>query len=338
MHIFLSLFALFLFAVIYMVFNFCAVIFCMRRGLALWRSLATPARRHLHKQLQALTSARIWTTVALHIGGSLTLLFFLCQPLTPIITVSLLLCYVCLVSALTLSLLGQMPYFRSLWNDAAVRIGLLVLPILLGYLARQYAGEWVSELLGTSAVNAGGALFAATAFMLSLVAAILLGAAAVMFELALGVTAWIHSYRKGGGWARWISLSCLAASSFFVTLLAAYAAALLPGSRLGNVTLATIAFEFDATPAGHCVLSDSERPLTRGSVPILKALHLATSQERALLVQRSPALFSPFVLRDLRREEGDTRVVHVVRVADCYVPKPQSADRAASGVLPPVIR
>ena len=214
--------------------------------------------------------------------------------------VSFLLGYVFFVSALTLSLLAQFPYFRKASNDVIVKLCLVALPVFFGFIARGYASSWVGEITGVSASNGGSAVFAATAFLLCLVAAALLAISALVFELAMLIPLVVSG--KRGSYK--VGLMLLAAGSFVGTYGAAYAAIQLPSSRLGNLLLAAVVYEFDAGPAMHCDLSKEEKSIATGDEPFLKALYLSTSQEKALLVKRGPTLFRPVVLRNLKANDA----------------------------------
>ena len=76
--------------------------------------------------------------------------------------------------------------------------------------------------------------------------------------------------------------------------------------------------EFDAAPAQPCNLKGPETQLASGEEPFLRALHLASSQERALLIQREPTLFRPFVLARLTTEQAKQKRVKQVRMAECF--------------------
>lgn len=329
---FLALCALSLVAIGYVSLNVVAARFLIRHGAALLRSVATPFRRRLRVQLQAITALRIWSTVALHIGCGVALVMMLREPMSLFGLASLLLGYIFIVSTVTLSLLFQIPFLRSLWNDVVVKLGLLVVPIYFGFVAKGYAATWVEELLGTSSANAGYALFAAASFLLCVIVATLLAVAALLSEAALILTPLGRG--AGGSSAKRVGLGILAASSFVATMLGAYAAAALPASRTGNVLLAAIAFEFDASPAGHCELDASEQLLAAGPEPVLKALHLASSQERALLVQRSPSLFRQARLSDLRNAASDDRQLRLGRVAECYKSRPPLVETSTTASSP----
>ncbi len=89
------------------------------------------------------------------------------------------------MSALTLSLLVQFPFIKKLWGDAMVKLAILALPIYLAFVARGTAASWMGDLLGTGAVNTGSAFFAATTFLLCLIAGTLLAIAALISEVAI---------------------------------------------------------------------------------------------------------------------------------------------------------
>jgi hypothetical protein len=57
-------------------------------------------------------------------------------------------------------------------------------------------------------------------------------------------------------------------------------------------------------------------------VPKLKAVMLATSQEKAVLVRRSPHLFDPVVMSSLAKE--DDRALVVERPISCFEVTPSN--------------
>lgn len=314
----IGLVALLVFAIAYAALNAFAVWLLMRHGPAAFRQASDSLRRFSRTQLSALSPLRIWVTVALQFSGAAAFFLFIREPLSLLTLASLLLGYAFFVSALTLSLLAQLPYVRSLWHDALVKLGLIALPIYFGFIAKGYANQWVGELSGASATNSGSALFAATAFLLCLVAAVLLFLAASLFELLLLFAPMVQSRRSHAK----VGLSLLALCSFIGTWAAGEAVLQLPSSRLGNLLLSAVVFEFDAGPANFCDLTPHEKALAVRGEPFIKALYLSSSQERAVLLKRGPALFRPVVLRELK--VGDkASYLQQVRVTDCFKPQPQ---------------
>lgn len=271
-------------------------------------------------QLRAVSTLRIWTTLICHLGGLLGFWWLVRQPLSLLALALLLLGYIFFSAVLTLSLLAQLPLCKRLWAGPVLKLGLVALPTVVAFLANAYAGLWLGELLGASAVNASISLFAATVFLWCLLAAIMLALAALAFEIAALSVLGGNSQSTSG--ARRLGLVLLLLFSFVSTYLGARTATELPSGRLGSVLLAASVFEFDAAPAEYCELSPQERALARRHEPHLKALFLAGNHDKALLVQRSAALFRPLVLAEMAPAERSSRTLQVIRVAACYQVQP----------------
>ena len=321
----IGLAGLFVFAMAYTALNAFAVLLAIRHAPSAFRHAFFSLRRFSRRQLLALSPVRIWATVAFQFGGAVAFFLFIREPLSLLALASLLLGYAFFVSALTLSLLLQLPYVRSLWHDTLLKLSLIALPVYLGFIAKGYANQWVGELTGVSAVNSGGALFAATSFLLCLVAGVLLLLAASLFEFLL---LWGPMVRSRRGHAK-VGLFLLALCGFIGTWGAGHAVLQLPSSRLGNLLLAAVVFEFDAGPANFWEWTPDERSLAMRAEPFIKALYLTSSQERAVLVKRGPALFRPVVLRDLKAG-NTTSHLQQLRIVECFkMPAPRNADSSA---------
>lgn len=275
-------------------------------------------KRFLRVEARALSTTRIWATIALHLAAMLFFAYNVLQPLSLLAVGTLLLGFSFMVSAATLSLLKQLPSVQRLWNDTIVRIALLAFPAYFVFVARGYANVWVGELLGVSASNASSALFAATVFLLCIVPSLLLLIATLGFEVAVMVVPSASPKNSG----KRVSLMVLLGVSLIAVLAANQAAIQPPSSRVGSRLLAAIAFEFDAAPANHCELTDDERRQVERDEPFIKALFLSTSQDRALLVKRAPALFRPVVLRDLESMDAKALLIPI-RVVECFKPQPE---------------
>lgn len=275
-------------------------------------------KRFLRVEARALSQNRIWATAGLHVAAMLLFAYIVLQPLSLLALSSLLFGFSFMVSATTLSLLKQLPCVQKLWADVIVRIALLAFPAYFAFVARGYANVWVGELLGVSAANASSALFAATVFLLCVVPAMLLLAAVLLFELALMVVPSALPKKSN----KKVGLLVLFGTSLFA-LLAAHETARQPfSSRVGNRLIAAIAFEFDAAPANRCELQDDERPQVERDEPFIKALHLSTNQDRALLIKRGPALFRPVVLRDLETMNVKA-LLEPIRMVECFKLPPE---------------
>lgn len=318
----IALLGLALAAACYVCLNAIVVGWLMRGVLPLFKLLLrlrkSRLKRFLRVEARTLSPARIWTTVSLHLAAMLLFLYVVLQPLSLLALATLLFGFSFMVSATTLSLLKQLPAMQRLWGDVIVKISLMAFPAYFAFVARGYANVWVGELLGVSASNASSALFAATVFLLCLVASLLLLTAVLPFELALMVvpSALPKKSNKRGG------LMVLLGISLFALVAAHLAASQPPSSRVGSRLLAAIAFEFDAAPANRCELTGDERRQVERDEPFIKALYLSTTQDRALLVKRGPALFRPVVLRNM--ETMDSKVLLTpIRVVECFKPQPE---------------
>lgn len=282
-------------------------------------------KRFLRVEVRALSSARIWTTVALHLAAMLLFAYIVLQPLSLLALTTLLFGFSFMVSATTLSLLKQLPCVQRLWGDVIVRISLLAFPAYFAFVARGYANVWVGELLGVSAANASSALFAATVFLLCVVASLLLLTAVLPFELALMVVPSALPKKSN----KKVGLMVLLGTSLIALVAAHLAAMQPPSSRVGSRLISAIAFEFDAAPANHCELSGEERRLVERNEPFIKALYLSTDQDRAILVKRGPALFRSVVLRDLQAMDVKA-LLEPTRVVECFKLSPAPPDGASS--------
>lgn len=270
-------------------------------------------KRFLRVEVRALSTTRIWATIALHLVAMLVFAYTVLQPLSLLAVATLLLGFSFVVSAATLSLLKRLPSAQRLWEDPIVRIALLALPAYLVFVARGYANVWVGDLLGVSATNASSALLAATVFLLCLVPSLLLLVTTLALEVAVMVVPSAlprHSGKK-------VALTILLGISFLAMLAAHEAASQPPSSRVGSRLLAAIVFEFDAAPANRCELTPDERRHVERDEPFIKALYLSTTQDRALLVKRGPALFRPVVLRDLKAMDVKA-LLEPIRVVECF--------------------
>lgn len=303
-------------------------------------------RDGIQSQIKAIGQFRIWFTISLHTAAAVAL-FTLLLSRVSILTLTLsLFCYVIFVCGLAASTLIAVPALRKLLEDPFFKIVVAIIPIVGGYVARGYAQLWVGEVLGTSAANVPMTLLAATAFMTLLEVGIALLAMTVVFEILYLIAEVTRTSPPRPAHARpwrtlvfrWhplsqgdpdrlrmreqlqnIGLGLLCLFSFAACLLGSKAAFALPTSGLGSAMLHAIAFEFDAGPAGYCQLKDDfERQHAQGSQPFLKAIPLASSQEKALLVWRQPALFREIKLSELSSEAPDSRRMQLRRVEKCY--------------------
>lgn len=319
----LLLLALLLFAFIYIVLNVGLAQLLIKKGRQISQSLITSLERFWWKNFQALSTTRIWAIVLLNVGGIATVFHLQSQPLSPLVLATALLGYVFYISIVTLLLLVKLPFFVKLWQEPAVKVCILTLPILSGFFVKGYAGLWIGEVLGVNATNTGYTLLAATAFLLCGLYTIPLAIAMFLFESLLILSPIAGDSR--GSRAKKVGTYLLLVSGFCVTYIGIQISPQFSLSKLGNPLLAATAFELDASPATHCELTKEQRALTQSDAPIVKALHLSTSQERAVLLQRSPSLFLPIVWHDFVKEPPGTRRVDTIAVTGCYLYPPTTA-------------
>jgi hypothetical protein len=282
--------------------------------------LCTPAYIDAKKRLRAMgrsqskhvSNARVWMTVFAQVLATCLFFHLIHRPLELFWLAAMLFGYTFFVAAVTLSFLMRLPLVRKLWSDVATKVAILAVPIYLLYVSKGYAGIWVGEIVGVSAVNAPSAHFAGSVMLLCVVAAFMLMLLCVAFELALVLA--LTAPKINSKWWGFVFLF----GAGFVSLLFAYQAiAQLPSSRLGNRLLAAIVFEFDAAPAHFCALTVEERALADRPEPIIQALYLSSSQESALLIKRFSPLFRPVVISQLTTADVRT-MLQPLRVVDCF--------------------
>jgi hypothetical protein len=319
MHLFIQLVGLLavtLVGGVYIALNIRVARFLDRYGPIFWHKVVQPMGRRGQRQLRGLSSLRIWCAIAVQVIALALFWWFILSPQSLLSLTVGLTAYVLLIGALDISLMAQLPIVSHLWRDPAVRVIVLAGPVVLLYPARGYAAMWVGQVVGVGASNAPAALVAATGLVLSLYAAFALGITSLLFEAAMVLAPTVRLDRP----RRWRSggLLVLAVTSFLANILATKAAAELTSSRISGPLISAIAFEFDAATALPCKLEGREPDLAKGGEPFLRALHLASSQEKAILIQREPSLFRDFVLRDLKPEQAAEKRVRRVRMVDCY--------------------
>lgn len=344
------------FVPLYLIGNLLLVAWIRRRGRGWFRA----AKLFALRQVRPLTATRIRITSLGHVLAFAVLAIGLKQHLEIVELALLLLAYVAVVAALALSLLAQMPVFKRVWSDVFARILLLGAPVVFAYLTKGYSQMWLDETLTFGSDNAPMARIAGIIMMGGLGAAIFFLMFAILFEFAVIFIPLLPARRRGEvsspvatpkasvrsmlwalfsskldvrspehrewtGTARSLGMVTLFACSFLGCLSAVQASLAPFRSGFGKVVLATIAFDFDAAPAGHCGLNKDERRDADGDQPKLKALMLSTSQEKAILLTRAPHLFDPVLLSVLGKETD--RKLTVGRQVSCFaVPQAASGD------------
>lgn len=317
--------------------------------VAAWALRSFPRRwrkfvRLMSKQLAALSDARIWTTVFLQISAAGCFVAALSSSLAIMWLVLVHIGYVFFVSALTLSLLAAMPVVRSLWGDVFFKSAVFVAPVVMLFIAKGHAALWVGEQFGVSAANLPMTHTLATCFLLLVVVAVVLSAAALLFEclllyatqkppsarvapgsrsfLALSTSTRVVRRKADRdrlhGVSRFLGIVLLTGISFAACYFGFNAVVSLVGNRVAAAALAATAFDFDAGPATQCELSDAERLLASASEPMLKALFLASAQEKALLVRRDKGLFDPIMMGKPHPDWEERVKLTPIRVVECY--------------------
>ncbi|MDA8445191.1 hypothetical protein [Paracidovorax valerianellae] len=297
-------------------------------------------------QLHTLSVARIWTTVFMHAFAIAILFYFLFIPLDIIWITLLLLGYAFFVSALTLSLLVKLPFLRQLWEDAFFKIGLLAIPIPMLYLSKGYAALWIGEILEISAANVPMAHFAATSFFLLFAMALALSFTALIFEFSFVLSMLpkkgvhlrekeistfrllfsLRLYRRRSERIRVrmaqrkVGIFLLSFASFFGCWSGFNAAAAIAPGHLSRIVVSAIIFEFDAAPANRCALTPEERLKVQRDEPLVKALFLAGTQDKAILTERQKNLFMPIQFKGFRTRAETERGLSLQRTVVCHVP------------------
>ncbi|GKS95050.1 hypothetical protein [Acidovorax sp. SUPP2825] len=313
----------------------------------LWRNKTTATRKLLTSfanQLHALSVARIWTTVIMHVIAIAVLFYFISIPLDIIWITLLLLGYAFFVSTLTLSLLVKLPFLRQLWEDTFFKIGLLAIPVPLHYLSKGYAALWIGEILGISAANVPMAHVAATSFFLLLAVALALSLTALIFEVSLFLSMLqkqgvrlpeketstffllfsLRPYRRRSERIRVrmaqrkVGIFLLSFASFFGCWAGFNAAASIAPGQLSRIVVSAIVFEFDAAPANRCALTPAERLKVQRDEPLVKALFLAGTQDKAILAERQKNLFKPIQFKGFRARAEEERGLSLQRTVACH--------------------
>ncbi|MBR8652973.1 hypothetical protein KDH83_06560 [Achromobacter sp. Marseille-Q0513] len=294
----------------------------------------------LMRRLEPISAARSFTFSGLYSLGLLGLAISIRVHLDVMVISLLLTGYIVAVAALSASLIAKLLDSGRIWGNAATKICLFVVPIVVTYLAKGYGAWWVGEILGADARNAPMAHAAATGFLMVACVAMALTLVALAVEVilicALGalnagektsvIGAWkilriprkhrdwrgrIYLQKEAKKWGVWLLLLCT-----FTSCLAAFNASTWIFTRFGKIVLSAAVFEFDAAPAGRCVLMANEKTLSEFSV--LKTLFVSGQQEKAILLERGGNLLEPVALKKLKDEVPDTRTLKMGRVAACY--------------------
>lgn len=288
-----------------------------------WVRFVLPAHRSFVDQLYALPRSKVHAAVGLQLLALAGFAFSIWHPLNWLVLVSLVLGFCLFYVALAVSILSLMPVVRRWWDDPGRRVLSWGVPLFALFVAKATGGARVQELFDTGASNLPYTWVAATISLLCLVSSVGLTVVSVILDLAL-FAFWLGERKQ----LQRSDLHALFAVSVVTTLTAGFSLIQLPAQRFGDVMLHAVAFEFDAAPARYCELSAEEA--LKGTHGLLKVLPLSTAQDKALLIERSPALLDDVVLRQLGRTDTATREVKVLRPVECYKPKVACDGSAAS--------
>lgn len=325
-----------------------------------WRNPKKPFKRLVQIEVDSLTLTRLWMTIVGHVLAGAMLIYNLFQPLEIITLAVTLLAHAVIVGGLTLSLLFAVPVIRRLWEEPLVKITLLAVPIPVAYLSKGYAQLWVSDLLGMAAANVPMTLLAATCFAACLGVGLLLTGTATAMQVLFMFSSFSESsvpkapngrpmlqlllrtqplssndqdLLRVRAFSKSLAMGLVVAFSLLSCVLASKAVFSLSTTPFGSAALSAIAFEFDAASAARCELKDrGESVAAEGDEPFLKAIPLASSQERAVLVWRQPALFRPLRLRDIGSEDQTMRRMAQLRIEKCYLTAAEKAEAAEKAV------
>lgn len=283
--------------------------------LRVWSELINKLRVFVDEQLSTVTPRKIRTLVFVQLGAASLLVWLLTSSQHLLSLTAGLIGYVLIVCAAAVSLLSSFPVIRKVATDPSWRLIGWAIPIAAIFVARGYGSGWVGEIIGASPANAPSAVFAATSLIVAVFVAVALILLSLLLEISIPAFAILATKNANRPAKALFALGC---TSFLCTYAGSMVAAELAGPRLGSVLISAIAFEFDAAPAQPCRLTQDERQLAVQDEPIIKAIYLSTSQEKALLVRRDPTLFRPFVFRRLTAVEAKGKRLHLIRTVNCF--------------------
>ena len=302
----------------------------VRRAWVLQRKFTRPI---LRAQLASITVRRIVLTACVQGLSTVALLFVLLDAQSLLYLASALLGYALIITSTTFSFLLRLPLVQAVWNDVATKICLAAVPLYLSYLSHGYAAQWAAEVAGASGASLGYAVLAGTTFLYCALTALVLGVLGLGFEIALIFGPFTGGKTREEEFKK-VGLSAMILTVMLSLYFASTALFQFPTSRLGKVLMAAVAFELDAMPADRCDLDARERALSDKNVMRMKVLQITTGLDRGLLVERSPALLWPVILRGLRQGDSNARQILPVRVVKCNVPESQGTNHAPEYVFP----
>lgn len=290
----------------------------------------------------------VWLTAIFQIAALVLFLPAVRGELSLVGLIAALLIYPFSACVLSLSLIAKLPTPRAWWNDASFKMILFGSQLISLFIARGAANNWLGHMWKISATNVPMAHAAATGFMMLLFLLVPLLIVVFLFEilfffsLAAPVASGTNSTWQGsptkygiftpGGDSRgvaprkwgWGSVGVVVATftTCLAGLVAVYAVAELPGTRLASTFLAAVAFELDAVPADRCELSATDRDAAFKKDPDVKVLFLSTTQERALVVRRADDLYKPIVLREFNAKDDGRKNITIGETVACHALTP----------------
>lgn len=288
-----------------------------RRSLPVKSNPVASAAEWGEAQLQSFSMGRALVYSALQIG-CLGVLFYSYITRQSVWDLAILLVLdIFAVLVLCISLLSRMPVVKAWLERPVAKFLCWSIPIALVVPARMLGGQWASQLLLTSPSNLPYASLVAAALILGLSLAVLLNLFALVCEIA---TAFALDFKSKGVGRRSLGLVLLFVTTFMSAYASSKALVELASPRFGSILLAHVAYEFDAVHPGYCALTEDEKRLIARSTQELsiKALHLSTSLETALLVNQSPAWREKIVLQTLRDEDVRQHQIQPRRLVSCY--------------------
>ncbi|GKT15750.1 hypothetical protein AVHY2522_09235 [Acidovorax sp. SUPP2522] len=112
---------------------------------------------------------------------------------------------------------------------------------------------------------------------------------------------------------RKVGIFLLSFASFFGCWAGFNAAASIAPGQLSRIVVSAIVFEFDAAPANRCALTPTERLKVQRDEPLVKALFLAGTQDKAILAERQKNLFKPIQFKGFRARAEEERGLSLQR-------------------------
>lgn len=269
-------------------------------------------------QLRAVSSRRMWSFTLGQVAALLLFLSVILNATTPLVLVAALLIYPLFVWAAAMSMLACLHAARLLWGDVFFKIFLAGVQLVLLYYAKGLAAHWIGSLWQVNPAILPLAYAAGTAFALLMLSAALALAPIVVFMTLFLAALWAPAPVRPRGRVRMAGLACSTFVALFGLWMVYGAALATSGSRVGQVLLAAVAFEYDAVPAGRCRLDARDQLDAAGPEPRLKVWFLDGASERALTVRRAADLHKPFVLRDVNAGRDERKNLVIGPAVSCY--------------------